>query len=110
MGGRDDGRGIFSYRGFKNTHRCRVMENVYFATADGDFKPIGHVEEIDLTVESEESEELSRFMSQEPIEIAAEIEISEEFMKHVVYGGDRGRYNGHVLHRDGYLSGENGWL
>ena len=84
------------------------MENVYFATADG--KPIGHVEEIDLTVESEESEELSRFMSQEPIEFAAEIAIPEEFMKHVVYGGDKGLYNGYVLKRDGYLNGENGWL
>lgn len=86
------------------------MKNVYFAMADGDFKPIGHVEEIDLTVESEESEELSRFMSQEPIEITVEIENPEEIEKHIVYGGDRGRYNGHVLHRDGYLNGENGWL
>lgn len=110
MGGRDDGRGVFSYRGFKNTHRCRVMEYVYFATADGDFKPIGHIEEIDLKVESEESEELSRFMSQEPIEFAAEIENPEEIVKHVVFGGDKGLYNGYVLKRDGYLNGENGWL
>ena len=86
------------------------MKNVYFATADGDYKSIGHIEEMDLTVESEESEELSRFMSQEPIEITVEIENPEDIEKHIVYGGDRGRYNGHVLHRDGYLNGENGWL
>lgn len=34
----------------------------------------------------------------------------ENFNKYVIYGGDRGRYNGWILKRDGYLSPENGWI
>lgn len=83
------------------------MNNLYFMDLDGKYKPVGHVEEVELTCDGD-PEEYSRLLKSETMEFTATIENPEEFEKHIVYGGDKGRYNGHVLHRDGYLSQKNG--
>lgn len=86
------------------------MNDVYYETPDGRVGKLGHVEEIELTAESVEEDYLDKTFSSETMEFSAVIEDKEQFIRNVVYGGDRGRYNGYVLARDGYLNGENAWL
>ena len=86
------------------------MNDVYYGTPDGRVGKLGHVEEIELTAESVEEDYLDKYFSPETMEFSAVIEDTEQFMRNVVYGGDRGRYNGYVLARDGYLNGEKAWL
>jgi len=86
------------------------MSELYYKTENGEFKPLGHLESVDLEVSDEDSEKFSRIWQSESWECEIQIENPEEFEKKVVFGGDRGRYNGHKLQKDGYLSPENGWL
>ena len=83
--------------------------DVYFMDENGEYKPVGHIEEGELLSANDNDVENS-FLSTDPIEITCQIENPTDIEKHIVYGGDKGRYNGHVLQRDGYLSPENGWV
>ncbi len=87
-----------------------MMSDVYFSTPDGRVGKLGHVEEIELTAESVDEDGLDNYFSPESMEFNAVIEDTEQFIRNVVYGGNRGLYNGYVLARDGYLNGENAWL
>ena len=76
---------------------------------NGEYKPVGHIEECEL-LSADDNDVKDSFLSTEPIGITCQIENPTDFEKHIVYGGDKGRYNGHVLQRDGYLSPDNGWV
>ena len=86
------------------------MNNLYYKNADGEFKPLSSIESVNIEVSDEDLEKFSRIMKSETWECEVQIENPEEFEKQVVFGGDKGRYNGHVLHRDGKLTPENGWM
>ncbi len=79
-----------------------------------ELKKLGTVEEIELTTEEENMFEKERYAIWDSSEFSCEFQINPESVKdirkHIVYGGDRGRYNGYVLRRDGYLSPENAWF
>lgn len=86
------------------------MNNLYYMDSDGEYKPLASIDSVDLTLSDEEKEKFERLWKSETWECDIQIENQEEFEKKVVYGGDRGRYNGHILQKDGYLSPENGWM
>ena len=86
------------------------MSKVFFGTLDG--KEIGSLDtisEIELTSESTDDRRLTEVLTEE-MTFSCQIDDMEQFEKQVVCGGDRGRYNGYVLQRDGYLSPKNGWM
>lgn len=88
------------------------MNEIYFGTADG-WQKLGSITEVKLTSDEETEEELKkRFLSSGSIEFSGTLdtESTERIAKHIVFGGDRGRYNGYILKRDGYLSPENAWI
>lgn len=93
-----------------------LLSNVCFMDENGEYKPVGHIEEGELLSAKDNDVENSflrtdpSFLSTDPIEITCQIENPTDIEKHIVYGGNKGRYNGHVLQRDGYLSPENGWV
>lgn len=87
------------------------MQEIYVGTADG-WQKLDSITEVELTPDEETEEELKkRFLSSGSIEFSGTLdtESTERIAKHIVFGGDRGRYNGYILKRDGYLSPENGW-
>lgn len=88
------------------------MGKVFFGTMDGEvLGELDTISEIELTAESTEEDEMG-FISRGTEEMTFECQIDdwEQFEKHVVYGGNKGRYNGHILKKDGYLSPENAWI
>lgn len=87
----------------------RVMGNVYIETEDGRIEKLGEIECVDITP-VEELKYYYASLKSESMSFECQIENFDEFEKQVVYGGNRGLYNGHVLARDGYLNGENAWL
>ena len=86
-----------------------LTTELYYKNEDGEYKPLGHIEEISLSEEEADCDIKDRFLSTEPIELECQIENPTDIEK-IIYGGDKGRYNGHVLQRDGYLNPENGWV
>lgn len=85
----------------------------FFVLQDGEYKPLGNISECDLSIEPTPEEEVlvKRFSSKDltmSIDIAADSVVNLE--KYIICGGDRGRYNGYRLKRDGYLSPENAWM
>ena len=88
------------------------MQEIYYGTADG-WQKLDSITEVELTPDEETEEELKkRFLSPDSIEFSGTLdtERTERIAKQIVFGGDRGRYNGYILKRDGYLSPENAWI
>lgn len=86
------------------------MNDLYYKTENGEYKPLSSIESVNLTVSDEDLEKFSRIWHSETWECGVQIENPEEFEKKIIFGGDRGRYNGHILKKDGYLSERNGWI
>lgn len=86
-----------------------MLESLYLMDENGEKHELGHIEEAELTTDSDEGEPLDHYFDSEPIELTAEFENPSDLEK-LVCGFDKGLYNGHVLKRDGYLSPKNGWL
>ena len=86
------------------------MGKILFGTMDGEMLgTLDTISEVELTSE-DNTEDFSHLKASEEFSCECQIEDMEKFEKHVVYGSDRGRYNGHVLARDGYLNEKNGWI
>ena len=96
----------------------KIQDAKFFVGKDGEFVNIGHLRECELSEESEQNEnskgydaETAYLGSQEfSCSFTLDQKSEERLIKYVVYGGDRGRYNGYVLHRDGYLDPKNAWI
>lgn len=85
------------------------MGKIYFGTVDGEeLRPLDTISEVELS--DDKTEDFSHLKANEEFSCEFQIENVDKFEKHVVYGSDRGRYNGHVLARDGYLNEKNGWI
>ena len=87
------------------------MGEIYFGTIDGErLRSLDTISEVELTTEDDKTEDFSHLEANEEFSVECRIENVDKFEKHVIYGSDRGRYNGHVLARDGYLNEKNGWI
>lgn len=90
------------------------MSKLFFGSLDGrQLHPFNTIPEIDIVNSSVDPDENTmKFLNNESISFSLtfEEESVQNIMKHIVYGGDRGRYNGYVLRRDGYLSPDNAWM
>lgn len=90
------------------------MEGTLYASVDGGkLTPLAYIDEGELSVESEVKDgTLKRYLLSK--ELTIDCQLSEESVnnieKYIVCGGDRGKYNGYRLKKDGYLSPENAWL
>lgn len=74
---------------------------------------LGTIDECVLTADSEPEEDIKRrFYSEKDMTMSIDIEAESvtNIEKYIICGGDRGRYNGYRLKRDGYLSPENAWM
>ena len=96
----------------------KIQDAKFFVEKNGEFVNIGYLHECELGEESERNEnskgydaKKAYFGSQEfSCFFTLDQKSEERLIKYGVYGGDRGRYNGYVLHRDGYLSTKNAWM
>lgn len=92
----------------------RLQDAQFYIEQDGELKPLGSLNEVELTtIEEDNTDNVQmRYLDTKPFSTSFTIDDKsvEEIWKYVVFGGDRGRYNGYVLHRDGYLSPENAWM
>ena len=68
------------------------MNELYYKTADGEFKPLSSIESVTIEASDEDLEKFSRIWKSETLECTFQIENPEEFEKQVIYGGDKGRY------------------
>lgn len=79
------------------------MDKLVFGTVDGEvIGKLGSVNEIELTVDKNES---SKLFTDKTYEINGEF-TCDPFRAFL----PQGMYNAYVLKRDGYLSPENGWF
>ena len=90
------------------------LTDVLFSTLDGkEIGRLGHIEECELTAEPEPDDDVKlRYFSDKGLTMTIPIEAEsvKNIEKYIICGGDRGRYNGYRLKRDGYLSPENAWM
>ena len=90
-----------------------MVSGLYFSIDGKEFGKLGEILEVELTAEKEPEADVGKNFYNSK-EFSCEFQMSEteteNMMKYIVYGGDRGRYNGYVLHRDGYLSPKNAWI
>ena len=90
----------------------------FFVEKDGKYVNVGYLNECWIDEESEQTAKSQKYDAK--MAYLGDKEFSfyftldqkseENLIKYGFYGGDRGRYNGYVLHRDGYLSTKNAWI
>lgn len=89
-----------------STDREVYEMRIYFETENG-FKEIGKAENIELSAEEIDGDEVKRYFNSEPIEMTVRIENIDRFERMLL---GQSAYNAMKLRKDGYLSPENGWV
>ena len=85
-----------------------MVKGILFGTADGkELAPLGSIDEVELS-----AEEIPSGIATEDMSFSFELdsESTEKLEKYIIFGGNRGRYNGYRLRNDGYLNQKNAWM
>ena len=91
----------------------KLQDGHFYFERDGELESVGYVDAIEIISDEDDAEdEKMKYLDSRTFYTSFTIDDKsvEEIWKYVVFGGDRGRYNGYVLHRDGYLSPKNAWI
>lgn len=92
----------------------KSIDSVFYVDVNGEYKPLGHIEEVELTTEECSDDLKDRYLGSNEMSFEIPIESiqcgNKNPYRFLASGGDKGRYNGMTLKEDGYLSAENGWI